>query len=130
MLRAKAALAAKLPREALVALLGLSGPDVTELRAEAASQTRNHAEAASLFEQTGEPDQALRSSWLADADPADMSALTEDRYRQIFEQIGALSESSGGASDMTPLARAQALIEQSNSTRDGVRALLNAASVD
>lgn len=129
-LRAKAALAANLPREALVAVLGLSGPDVTELRAEAALQTRNHSQAASLFAESGRSDQAVRSSWLADTTSDEIKPPSEERYRQIFEQIGALSDASGTASEQTPLSRAETLVELSNSTRDGVRALLDAVSVD
>ncbi|MCB1343187.1 MAG: hypothetical protein KDK24_19380 [Pseudooceanicola sp.] len=122
-LRAEAALGEGLPHEAMVALLGLSDPRAERLRAEALLMRQDHDLAAPLLLETGQDAAAARSFWLADntgAIPGDSATP----YAEVSGLTRRLESEQPGIGALTPLARARALLSDSDSARNEIGALL------
>lgn len=129
LLRAEAALADNLPREAMAALLPLSGPQADRLRGEALAQLKDHARAAEHFAAAAEPEAAARNMWLA----GDLDAISEtstSRYGSIARTAGGLTDDGSLAKTRAPLSGARHLIESSTAMRGEIASLLSAAGVE
>ena len=129
LLRAEAALGENLPHEALVALLGIEGAEAARLRASAMLMQQDHARAAPLLLEAEQSDAAGRSFWLA-GQPGAVPVETGERYARAAELTGALARDDTARGAPTPLARARALIADSNAARSGIEELLSDLPVD
>ncbi|RKF13037.1 hypothetical protein D6850_16175 [Roseovarius spongiae] len=124
LLRAKAARALGTPRQALVELLGLSGPDANRLRADARSMAGEFNAARELYATGGQPDSALRAAMQAE-DWELASALGDAEIARLASGSGAPEALSDG----NLLAHDRALIDASATTRSLVGNLLGARQI-
>ncbi|MEQ8897802.1 MAG: hypothetical protein RID23_11975 [Roseovarius sp.] len=127
LLRAEIALQQRRPRQAELALQGLTGAEANRLRAEARSVVGEHDAARRLFAGVGQEGEARREAWLA----ADWQTLAEDedRARSEIARLKLNPPDAPEAEDGGVLARDRVLIDRSLETRDAVRALLEANPV-
>lgn len=123
LMRAEAALAQNLPRNAMIELLSMSGEEASRLRAQAMWQLGDYQLAATHLIAANEFDEAARGLWLADQ--ADAIPLnTGTRYDQIAATSLQFTQDRVPRGSQTPLAEAQALIAQSEAVRDGISELM------
>lgn len=127
LLRAEAALADGLPREAMAALLPLSGPQADALRGDALAQLRDHARAAAVLGAADNPDAVARNLWLAGALNA-AAATGAPRYGDMARAAESLANPPPPA-DLPPLSDARRLIDSSTAMRGEIALLLSAATV-
>ncbi len=129
LLRAQIALAQQKPRQAIVDLLDLDGPDVNLLRAYALSAVGDHASAYHLFNSADQSDKAREAAWL-EGDWANAVEPDVPAY-EAFAQIRASQGTTGADNELpeTTLARNRSLLTASESTRETLAALLEANSM-
>ena len=120
-LRAEAALDAGLPRRALLELVGRSGAEVDELRAEALRASGLHAEAAQIYATLNAPEEAARSEWLAGL-PAPEGEEEGTLYASRRTASQRLNEGPTTPQDLS-LAAARSLLEQSEAVRRDIELL-------
>ncbi|MGB3314481.1 MAG: hypothetical protein WBB85_08705, partial [Albidovulum sp.] len=128
LLRAEAALAQQLPHEAMVALLGLEGPQAARLRAEAMLQRQDYLEAGHMLQVAEDRNGAARSLWLADSFQPGVEP-DPTQYELLAAATGELAKPDPELDGLTPLARARALIDKSTSTRSDIEDLLQKVTV-
>ncbi|HEY9039547.1 MAG TPA: hypothetical protein VIN05_11485 [Roseovarius sp.] len=124
LLRAKAALALGAPREAIGSLLGMRGGEVDALRAEAHVQLGDHMAASPLFRASGDNDGALKQAVLAE-NWQQAAKLADPDLARIIEIPDQKNEAGG---DDAPIARGEALLQESEATRDSIEKLLKTPS--
>lgn len=126
LLRAEIALRSNKPRLALVELLDLDGPEANLLRADALSASDEHAPAYQLYASTGHADLARREAWLQ-GDWNNAILPDEPAYAAFADLRSAgSSKNPETASDQALLAQNRKLIEESDSMRATIKALLRA----
>lgn len=128
LLRAEAAIDQELPYQALVALLGIEGQEVARLRAQAMLQIQDYEAAGRMLDMSNDLEGAARSFWLAGSwQPAEGEEQTV--YGKIAGRTAQLAQNETSTLGMPPLARARAMIEESNSTRSEIEGLLEMLSI-
>lgn len=128
LLRARIALADRRPRRAEAELLGLDGPEVDRLRAEAASLTGNHEMASRAFAALNDTARAQREAWRA----GDWSRL-DDGPDRTLSRAGALltaPQDAAPSEEFGVLARNRDLLDRSTTSRDVLDQLLQDTRVN
>ncbi|SNR37099.1 hypothetical protein [Puniceibacterium sediminis] len=126
-LNARVLLAQVRPEDAEIMLIGLQGPDILELRAEARSMMGDYDYAESAPDENGSPDASTETAWISsdwttDAQTADGPASDAARSAPSDRAVpdAALTASLGGS---------KALVGDSETTRETMRALLEATQI-
>ncbi|MDQ7069247.1 MAG: hypothetical protein Q9M48_00585 [Rhodobacterales bacterium] len=136
-LRARLALVERRPRRAEAELLGLEGPQVDKLRAQAQSMTGNHGRAQQFYASLDQAVPENSEAWLAE--DWDHLATTENEIIAAAAQlmIAKKTINAGIASQALPevptkgvLAQNRDLLEASLAARETINALLGAMTVD
>lgn len=123
LMMAEAALQLDKPHRALIELMGMEGSEANKLRAEAHWMTGQYREAGEYLMEEDETEQAARGFWHSE-DLETAAASGETSFAEVAEVTSALERKAGEPEEMTPLARAKALVESSIGTRDEIAALL------
>lgn len=129
LLRAEAALADNLPREAMAELLPLAGPEADRLRGEALAQLKDHARAADHFSAAEDSEAAAHNLWLA-GDLGAVSQAATSHYDDMARAAEELASDPSLAVTRAPLSGARHLIESSSAMRGEIASLLSAAGVE
>lgn len=122
LLRARIALEDRRPRRAEAELVGLDGPEVDLLRAEAASLTGDHDKASRAFAALNDTARAQREAWRA----GEWSRL-EDGPDRTLSRAGALisaQQDAAPSDEEGVLARNRDLLDRSGTSRDVLDQLL------
>lgn len=132
-LRAKTSLALSSPRRAIVELLGLDGPDVTGILADARDMVGEHNAAQYLYAAADDPQAAQRQAWLA-SDWTAAGSPEDPIYTELAGLLGPTdpddsentpsSESEAASPELATLARNREMLESSQSMRDTFNTLL------
>lgn len=135
LLRARAALALERPRRAQADLLGLSGPDVEVLKAEAEALLGNHEAASDGFDALDDAAGAARQAWLAgdwqrlraSEDPvlSDLANLV----RSETEPVARPERGPGGGLPDGTLAQNRMLLQSSGAARETLEKLLESVEM-
>lgn len=123
-LRAEAALGQELPREALVALLGIEEPYADELRGRAMMQLDRYDQAVEYLSRTKNSTELDRSIWLSEGG-VDGASGSNSVYEELIRVAGSVTEGLDDDGDFGPLARARAKMSDSSKTRDEIVKLLD-----
>ncbi|UXX82276.1 hypothetical protein [Roseovarius pelagicus] len=123
LLRAKAALALRKPRQAQVALLGLIGEDVNRLRARAQSMVGAYRAAHLLYISGGEDDAARLAAMQAE-DWGQVAALGDEDVASLANVPDSMPDEAGSV-----LARNRKLLAASEAVRASVSGLLTTRPV-
>lgn len=123
LMMAEAALQLDKPHRALIELMGMEGSEANKLRAEAHWMTGQYREAGEYLMEEDETEQAARGFWHSE-DLETAAASGETSFAEVAEVTSALEQKAEEPGEMTPLARAKALVESSIGTRDEIAALL------
>lgn len=124
LLKAEAALRMELPHQAMVALLGMEGNDVDKLRVEAMLQKRDFEMAGQMLRDEETSETAARSLWLSDQ-TQQVDGNADNRYARVSEVTQELRQEEAVETELSPLASARALIENSSDTRTDISSLLS-----
>lgn len=136
-LRARLALAERRPRRAEAELLGLEGPKVDKLRAQAQSMTGNHGRAQQFYASLDQAVSENSEAWLAE--DWDHLATTENEIVAAAAQlmIEKKTINAGIASEALPEAPAKGVLAQNRdllgaslAARETINALLGSMTVD
>lgn len=118
-LAARAAIALRQPFQAQAELIGAEGPDANVLLAKAKEMAGAFGEAAELFKNINSEEQALQAAWLSEewgdligAGPTTLNA------------VATLPQQASAPSDLGLLGQANSALEESNSARQALEALL------
>lgn len=126
LIKAQALLDLSRPEEAEITLIGLSGDDITPLRAEARRQMGDHEYARLVYNELGAQSDALQSAWLS----GDWQNV-QDSEDATFSPAAALIQNDGPqiAAEGVTLRDAAALFDASENSRETLRALLDATRI-
>ncbi|MBV2359345.1 hypothetical protein KUH32_06145 [Thalassococcus sp. CAU 1522] len=127
LLRAAAYLRLRQPEDAEIALIGLRGPDVLRLRAEARAMMGDYDFAKTAHESLGDNEAAARAAWMAgDLQdlPVDVGGLYEAASRLSAEPIAPPQTTEPSLQDVGTL------IEQSQTARSALADLLSESRLD
>lgn len=127
LLRAEIALTNGRPRQAELELLGETGEDVLQILARARSLAGEHSEAQAMYSQIDAQESALREAWL-DGDWDTLQAHSDP----AIAAVAARQTKPSRAQDVPAtqvLARNTAMIEDSQSMRSEIEALLSGLTV-
>lgn len=128
LLKARAAMSLGKPHRAMVEILGLTGSEADRLRASAMWMNEDYTAAGELLLAANDSNAAARSFWLSQ-DFAEIQSGDAGKYAEAAEQAQRLAVPESTASELPPLARARALVEDSSETRDQVLELLSGMTV-
>lgn len=122
LLLARSAVALDLPHRAMIDLLGNDSPEANRIRAEALWRNGKIGDAAQLSLQEGNPEAAWRGFWhtgqaQGDPDP------DQGRYQRLSALSGQIAEAAEAPAVTTPLAQAQALLQDSAGIREQISEL-------
>ncbi|MGH1463881.1 MAG: hypothetical protein ACRBBQ_00830 [Cognatishimia sp.] len=126
MLRAKIAISQRRPRQALAHLLGMHGPEVDALRAQAQRDAGDFATASQLFQDLGLSAQAEQIAWQTGNWTA-LEASEIKPHQTIAKLLADTAPEITSARAGTPplsLAQSQALLDKSLTTRQALQDLL------
>ncbi|UWQ91339.1 hypothetical protein K3727_00520 [Rhodobacteraceae bacterium M382] len=123
LLLGQTALDLDLPHRAMIDLLGVQGREASRIRAQAMMLNGDFSDAANLFVQNEDVDQALRSVWHSGEKPENLGNVS-GRYGGFVSLSDALIDPVGVRSDLPPLASAHELVAESMSIRQNLRELL------
>lgn len=126
LMRAEAALLMDLPHRALVELLSLSGPEAARLRAQALRRKGEYRSAGQVLLDTDLTDEASRSLWLSEA-WTEVREDSESPYDRMARVSLELTQDTFVLEELTPLARAQVLLDNSQAARSQIGDLLEQA---
>ena len=122
LLLARAALALQLPHRAIIDILGNDSIQADRLRASAFWMKGSFADAAELSLQAEDPENAWRGLWHSGQMRGDAIPAAAP-YQQLSELSGQIQLATIGSSEPTPLARAQALLDESKEIREKIAEL-------
>ncbi len=127
LLQARILLAQDLPEDAEIALIGLQGPEVLELRAEARLMMGDSDYAGKALDEVGNTGDSATSTWTSGewTPVAESADGTLSDAVQPTQSNPAPDESARSAS----LGSSQALVGDSEATRESLRALLDATRI-
>ena len=128
-LRAKSALATNRPRRAEADLLGLSGSDIDELRAQARAMAGDFNTAKDVYAAAGLADQEMESAWLAGDWQTAIDSDNEYISRAAEFMLQAPGEGAIGQA-VPSLEASRDLISSSENSRSTIRALLGEMEFD
>ncbi|WP_270725522.1 hypothetical protein [Shimia sp. Alg240-R146] len=124
LLKAKVALADKLPRRAEAELMSITGSEADALRARARSMAGDHQAAAEILHEMGEVERAAFEAWLG-GDLSGLSALDLEVYQRIEAMLQAAATDTADSDAQTgALTRNRALVSDSKDARDTLSELL------
>lgn len=125
LLKAKIALADKLPRRAEAELMSVTGPAADTLRAQARSMAGDHHAAAEILHDMGEVERAALEAWLG-GDLSGLSALDLEVYQRIEAMLqSAAADTTGSDAETQTLTHNRALLNDSMDARGALSELLN-----
>lgn len=139
LLLAQLALSEKKPRLAEAEIVGLTGNNAETIRAESRSMLGDHSSAQELYTSITEPYSSAAEAWLAGdwallvgSDNPEIAAAAQLMHNQNNDQIDELSIENSIESITKKhgvLAQTRDLLDDSNSTRETITALLEAMAV-
>ncbi|GAA4221859.1 hypothetical protein GGQ68_000034 [Sagittula marina] len=127
LIRAAALLDTDQPAEAEIHLVGLKGEDVSKLRAEARRKMGDHTFAGEIYEQLGEEADATTQAWLS----GDWEQVADDSNSAFSESARLLQTAQPALDSAIPtLAEVETLTDQSSSSLNTLRTLLDATRIE
>ena len=124
LMRARIALMTDRPHQAMLQLIGINLPDAIDLRAQAKSMAGEHDIAEILFSQSGMAQEAMRQAWLDENWPS-LRKHEDPSIAALAQKLSSPTLVDEGFSEDQVLARNAAMIEDSQSMRALIRALLD-----